>query len=128
MASAFSHVAPALALVPLFWTRRTPGWLWALGAACSAAPDLDVLGLAAGIPYGHLLGHRGLSHSLAAAALGGALLARVALRQRRWRELRLRAALYLFLATASHGALDAFTDGGLGVALLAPFDATRYFA
>jgi inner membrane protein len=29
--------------------------------------------------------------------------------------------------TASHGALDALTDGGLGVAFFAPFDAGRYF-
>jgi inner membrane protein len=34
---------------------------------------------------------------------------------------------YLFLATASHGFLDAMTDGGLGVAFLAPFDDHRYF-
>lgn len=33
----------------------------------------------------------------------------------------------LFLATASHGALDAMTDGGLGVAFFAPFDPDRYF-
>jgi inner membrane protein len=40
-----------------------------------------------------------------------------------------RAALffYLFLATASHGALDALTNGGLGVAFLAPFDNHRFF-
>jgi inner membrane protein len=35
--------------------------------------------------------------------------------------------LYLFLCTASHGLLDAFTDGGLGVAFFAPFDESRYF-
>ena len=28
---------------------------------------------------------------------------------------------------ASHGVLDALTDGGSGVAFLAPFDDTRYF-
>ena len=28
---------------------------------------------------------------------------------------------------ASHGALDAATDGGKGVAFFAPFDTTRYF-
>ena len=35
--------------------------------------------------------------------------------------------LYLFLASASHGVLDAFTNGGLGIAFLSPFDTTRYF-
>jgi inner membrane protein len=34
---------------------------------------------------------------------------------------------YFFLCTASHGVLDAMTDGGLGVAFLSPFDPTRYF-
>ena len=34
---------------------------------------------------------------------------------------------YFFVLTASHGVLDAFTDGGYGVALLSPFDNTRYF-
>lgn len=33
----------------------------------------------------------------------------------------------MILATASHGALDAFTNGGLGVAFFSPFDTTRYF-
>src|SRR6266571_2952170 len=35
--------------------------------------------------------------------------------------------MYLFLATASHGFLDAMTDGGLGVAFFAPFSNARYF-
>ena len=32
-----------------------------------------------------------------------------------------------FTVTASHGVLDALTNGGLGVAFFAPFDGTRYF-
>jgi inner membrane protein len=35
--------------------------------------------------------------------------------------------LYLFLATASHGVLDALTNGGHGVAFFAPFENSRYF-
>src|SRR5579872_845956 len=34
---------------------------------------------------------------------------------------------YFFVVTASHGVLDAMTDGGLGIAFFAPFDNTRYF-
>ena len=34
---------------------------------------------------------------------------------------------YLFLATASHGILDAMTNRGLGVAFFSPFDNSRYF-
>jgi len=35
--------------------------------------------------------------------------------------------LYFFVVTASHGVLDAMTDGGRGIAFFAPFDTTRYF-
>lgn len=34
---------------------------------------------------------------------------------------------FFFVVTAAHGLLDAFTDGGLGVAFFAPFDNSRYF-
>ena len=40
---------------------------------------------------------------------------------------RLRMWIYFFLATASHGFLDAMTDGGLGIAFFSPFDNQRYF-
>lgn len=96
--------------------------LWWLAAFLSAAPDLDVVTFALGIPYAHALGHRGLSHSFVVAAAAG-LLAALAVRARPpWRT-----ALVLAAVTASHGVLDALTNGGLGVALLAPFDDTRIF-
>ena len=123
MPSAFTHAAPALALIPAFARREPTARLWIAGVLCAAAPDLDVLGFAFGIPYEHPLGHRGLSHSLAfAAALAAAIAPWAGGGAYAW------AWLYLFLATASHGVLDAFTNGGLGVALFAPFEATRYFA
>jgi inner membrane protein len=34
---------------------------------------------------------------------------------------------FLFLATASHGLLDAMTNGGLGIAFFSPFNNDRYF-
>jgi inner membrane protein len=40
---------------------------------------------------------------------------------------RLALFAYLFLATASHGVLDAMTNSGLGVAFFSPFDNSRYF-
>jgi len=122
MPSAFAHAAPALALVPAFSGRRMPRRLWVAGVLCAAAPDLDVIAFAFGIPYEHALGHRGLWHSIPFAAVATAPIA-LLLATPSWRI----AWLYLFLATASHGLLDAFTNGGLGVALLSPFDSTRYF-
>jgi len=35
--------------------------------------------------------------------------------------------LYFFILTASHGLLDALTNGGRGIALLSPFSNNRYF-
>ena len=127
MPSAFGHVAPALALIPAFYRPGTPRRLWVLGALCAVAPDLDVVTLRFGIPYDHLLGHRGLWHSIPFAALFAALVTLLAFPRPIDALARSRVWLYLFLATASHGILDAFTDGGLGVALLSPFDARRYF-
>jgi hypothetical protein len=45
------------------------------------------------------------------------------------RNVRKRAicTIRVFLATASHGVLDATTNGGLGVAFFSPFDNRRYF-
>lgn len=122
MPSAFAHAAPALALIPAFSRSGPPLRLWVVGVLCAAAPDLDVLAFPFGIPYEHPLGHRGLSHSIPFAAISAAAVAWIAARSL-WR----RAWLYLFLSTASHGVLDAFTNGGRGVALFSPLDQTRYF-
>src|SRR5215470_15569036 len=90
-------------------------------AICAALPDLDVVTLSFGVPYGSMLGHRGLSHSLCAAAIV-AVAASTAARGTcpRW-----IAWLMLFTATGSHGLLDALTDGGRGVAFFAPFSGAR---
>jgi inner membrane protein len=114
-------------LAPAFARAGAPRWLPWLAAACAAAPDLDVIGLALGVPYGHALGHRGLSHSLPFAAAAAAAVTWLAMPRARPGRSRLRAGAALFLVIASHGLLDAATDGGLGVALLAPFDDTRFF-
>jgi len=125
MASAFSHAAAALALGTAFWRPALPTRFWVLGAICAVLPDLDVIAFRVGIPYEHVLGHRGLSHSLFFAAL--LAVAVVALffsrEQQHWGRLW----LFFFLATASHALLDALTTGGLGVALFAPLENSRYF-
>ena len=86
-------------------------------------PDFDVLGFRFDIPYEHPLGHRGFSHSLLFAAL---LAAVVACFEFKSRSLRLFS--ILLVAAASHGILDAFTDGGLGIGFLIPFSNERFFA
>jgi inner membrane protein len=126
MASAISHVVVAAAIGAAMGRPVASPRIWAVGAACAVLPDLDVLGFWFGVPYGHPLGHRGLTHSLAFAAGLTAAVVALGFRREPWRQARSRLFLYLFLATASHGFLDALTYGGLGIAFFAPFDGTRY--
>jgi inner membrane protein len=94
---------------------------------CSVIPDLDVIGFRFGVPYGDFWGHRGFTHSLVfAALLAGAVIA-TGFRRGAPNLGRLPLFCYLFLATASHGVLDAMTNGGLGVAFFSPLENSRYF-
>jgi inner membrane protein len=127
MPTVFSHAVAGLAIATLARPPRGLGRLALVGALCAAAPDLDVLGLSLGVPWGHVLGHRGLTHSLPFAAVLAAGLTVLLFRGPAWRDRRGVVWLVLFLATASHGILDAMTNGGPGVAFLAPFDDTRWF-
>jgi len=116
-----THPVVAVGLWP-FFRRKLPGKRWlAAGALLAVLPDADTIGFRLGIQYGDLLGHRGLTHSLAFAAVVSLALVALA------RERRGVLWCYLFLCMASHGLLDACTSGGLGIAFFAPFDDTRYF-
>ncbi|HEU5155007.1 MAG TPA: metal-dependent hydrolase [Gemmatimonadales bacterium] len=127
MASAFSHAIAALSIAACFSRPGVPKRCWIAGALCAVAPDLDVIGFGFGIQYGDLLGHRGLTHSVAFAATLAALVTFTVFRESVPGLSRRALFAYLFLATASHGFLDAMTDGGLGVAFFAPFSNARYF-
>ena len=127
MASAFSHAIAALSIGACFYRPGVPKRFWVAGAFCSVLPDLDVLGFGLGIHYGDLLGHRGLTHSLPFAAALAALVTFTVFRPGLPGLGSKAQFAYLFLATASHGLLDAMTDGGLGVAFFAPFSNARYF-
>lgn len=124
MASIFTHPAPALALAAGLGTRVIPPRLVVATVLASILPDLDVAGFAFGVRYAEILGHRGLSHSLAF-ALGIGLLGFLAAPLLKSR--RPAAFVALFLAVLSHITLDALTTGGLGVAFFWPIDHTRYF-
>jgi inner membrane protein len=91
----------------------------------SMLPDADVVGLFLGVNYGAPWGHRGATHSLVFALMVGAGVALVA---RACRKRVMRVSILATLVVASHGVLDTFTNGGLGSALLWPFDDTRYFS
>lgn len=119
------HIAVGMAAARAYDTSR-PRWTsMAAWSALAMLPDLDVVGFALGVKYGDPWGHRGAAHSLTmAAALSIAMLAIA-------RQFKLppgRTALFAGAVLASHGLLDAMTDGGLGIALLWPFSLTRFFA
>ena len=123
-----THAVVGLSLAKVYevLAGQPPSLLFqGMAAGLAMLPDLDVLAFPLGIPYAHRFGHRGIVHSLACAAVVSrlAMLACQDVLPISW------AVLWglFFLAMASHGLLDAMTNGGMGIALLAPFDDTRYF-
>jgi len=127
VASALSHGVAALGIGAWFSRSGTSNRVWAAGVLCSVIPDFDVIGFRFGIHYGDLWGHRGLTHSLLFAALLASIVMLTGFRPAAPGLSRLPMWIYFFLATTSHGLLDAMTDGGLGGAFFAPFDNHRYF-
>ena len=128
MASAFTHAFIAITIGKSFQGNPKPTRFWVLSILCSILPDVDVIGFAFGIDYGDFLGHRGFTHSLVFAFTLSVIVVRLAFAQvvgfsKSWWRL----VLYFFLVTASHGVLDAMTNGGLGIAFFAPFNNTRFF-
>ncbi len=123
----FSHAVAARGIGACFYRSGTPKRIWLVGAACSVIPDLDVVGFRFGIRYGDFWGHRGFTHSLLFAAVLASVVVLLGFRPALPGLGRISLWMYLFLATASHGFLDAMTDGGLGVAFFSPFDNHRYF-
>ena len=117
MPTVMTHAVVGIALAQAIAPEPLRKTLTIASALCAMLPDVDVLSFLAGIPYNHMFGHRGFTHSIPAAlaigAIGGLK--------------NMRVALCLFIATLSHGLLDALTNGGLGVGFLIPFSAERYF-
>src|SRR5919197_708486 len=128
MPSIISHPAVPLALAAVLPPEMRSLSVVGLGIACSVVPDLDVVGFRFGVPYGHLIGHRGLSHSILFAAWLSAALTWALPWGVQSMSVSYTALFgYLFLSTVSHGFLDALTNGGLGVAFFAPVHSARYF-
>jgi inner membrane protein len=124
LATPFSHLAVPLALTAALGGDIVPPGLMALALVCAVLPDIDALGLWLGIPYEHPFGHRGFTHSLpfaVALAVAGTLLAPVLGSD------PLTAFGVLLVSAASHGLIDAMTNGGLGIALFSPFSNQRSF-
>lgn len=129
MPTLISHAIVAGTAAWGFGSGKESVKFWILSIACSILPDADVIGYRwLYIPYQHFLGHRGFFHSPFFAAVLSILIVCVFYRKevifssRWWKYF-----LYFFILAASHGILDALTNGGQGIALLSPISNNRYF-
>ena len=128
MPTVFTHAVVGLSGGLAVSNKISGKRLWVLSTVCAVLPDADVIGYRLGIPYSHFFGHRGFFHSICFAFLVGLATALIFFGKegyfsKKWWYWW----LYFSLLTTSHGILDAFTNGGLGIALLSPFDNERYF-
>ena len=102
------------------------------GALSAVLPDLDGIGrwwYGAAADFAFVGGHRGFTHSLTYAALGGAVASVVTFPSVRFHGLRVRFAVFVALATASHGVLDTLTSIGSTtspVQFFSPFSTRGY--
>ena len=126
MASLITHAIVGAALGQGGEAAWRKDWrFWCFLVAGSMLPDIDSIGFFLGVPYRSFWGHRGFTHSLLfvlIVAVLGVLWIEGGKFRNAW-----KLGLLFFLAVASHGLLDAMTNGGLGVAFFSPFDLHRYF-
>lgn len=113
-------VAARIGLGPKIINTR----LLVLCSVVSILPDADVIAFKFGIPYASQWGHRGFMHSIffaACIALFSIFLSKY------FKARKSMVFTAVLLSALSHPLLDAFTDGGLGVALYWPFSDNRIF-
>jgi len=124
----FTHTISGIACGTAVYNKTLPVGFWLLNVICSIIPDADVICFKLGIPYSNFWGHRGFFHSIFFACILGTLTGTLLMKtgKRGWRS-GLFLMMYFSFVISLHGILDAFTNGGLGVALFSPFIAERYF-
>ncbi|MFK7781303.1 metal-dependent hydrolase [Psychroserpens sp.] len=121
MASLFGHGILAYTISKVIDNQELK-ILTVLAVVSSILPDADVLAFKFGIPYEHVFGHRGFTHSIFFAILWALILTLIFAKR--------RSVIFfsvLCLSTLSHGILDAMTSGGEGVGFFIPFNNERYF-
>ncbi len=128
MPSMVTHAAVGVAAAAAFAPAGAPLRVWPVAILAATIADADALSFVFRGSYSEMWTHRGFFHSL----LFGAALTLfwmavffpdTAAFSQRW----FYYFVFFFLTFASHGLLDALTNGGTGVAFFSPFDNTRYF-
>jgi inner membrane protein len=119
-----THPAVPIALSIALGSKNVSKRLLIAGVLVSVLPDLDVLAFRLGVAYADGFGHRGFSHSLLFAVFV-AFVTSMLIRERGL--IVPKVFWFMFISIASHGILDAFTNGGLGVAFFWPISEERFF-
>lgn len=125
MPTIVTHAAVPLCLGLGLGSRIIPPRLLLAGVAIAMLPDADVLAFKLGVAYGHVLGHRGFTHSLLFAF---ALPTLTMLFHRQFRARVATVWSFLLVSLLSHSLLDSLTTGGKGVGWLWPWRDDRFFA
>lgn len=124
MATIFAHALVPLAARAISGNQAISQRLLWLAIIATMVPDADVISFQIGIAYSDILGHRGFTHSILFAACVAGLAAQFAPSLKSTAK---TVFALVFIAVLSHPFLDAFTNGGLGVALLWPVTDARFF-
>lgn len=130
MPTIITHAAFGAALIKAVYGKSTDNkghsyWRTLVAAAVLAMlPDIDSVGFFLGVPYKHLFGHRGFTHSIVFALLVS-FVALIPVWKDGWSNVK--RGLLFFIVTVSHPLFDMLTDAGLGCAIFAPFNKQRYF-
>ena len=128
MPSIITHSFIGILSASIFKTKKLKVQFFLFSILCLLRPDFDVMAFKFGIPYEHFFGHRGFFHSIFFAFILSVFVVGIFFRTK---DISIKSKtgllIYFFILTTSHGILDALTSGGLGIALFAPFDNTRYF-
>ena len=129
MPTIITHSVVAASSAWAFSSGKETLKIWVLSIACSLLPDADVMGYHwLYIPSYQFFGHRGFFHSpffaaLLSISIVGIFFRKEVIFSKQW----WRYVIYFFILGASHGLLDAMTNGGNGIALLSPMTNERYF-
>jgi len=126
MPSSFTHAFAGCVIARHCLLKANSFRLIALCIGVAIFPDADVVMHFCGFPDTHMLGHRGITHSIPFAVLFALLLTPCGARFVNLRSARWKLFFLLLLCLLSHPMLDAFTNSNTGVALLAPFDNSRF--
>jgi inner membrane protein len=124
MPTIFTHAVVPIAAAILLGRKSVSVPLIVVGIVAAMAPDADVIAFQLGIEYAHELGHRGASHSIVFALFLGLIAMAF---HKPLKVGKLLAFSFVSVCAASHGFLDMFTNGGLGVAYYWPWSSERHF-